>query len=117
MMQCPINRTFQLVGKKFTVLIIRNMLHRGHKRFNEFLGIEEINAKILSARLKEMEKDGLIERIVFSEIPVRVEYHITQKGKALEPILDQMSAYSMKYCSKEIFKDGKARSPEQVYGA
>ena len=117
MMQCPINRTFQLVGKKFTVLIIRNMIHRGHKRFNEFLEIEEINAKILSARLKEMEKDGLIERIVFSEIPVRVEYHITQKGKALEPILDQMSAYSMKYCSKEIFKDGKARSPEQVYGA
>jgi DNA-binding HxlR family transcriptional regulator len=116
MVQCPINHTFQLVGKKFTVLIIRNMIHRGHTRFNQFLAIEEINAKILSARLKEMEKDGLIERKVFSEIPVRVEYHITEKGKALEPILDQMSAFSMKYCPKEIFKDGKDRTPEQVYG-
>jgi len=92
------------------------MIHRDHRRFNEFLKIDEINAKILSVRLKEMENDGLIERKVFSEIPVRVEYHITEKGKALEPILDQMSAYSMKYCSKEIFKDGKARTPEQVYG-
>ena len=116
MVQCPINHTFRLVGKKFTVLIIRNMIHHGHTRFNQFLAIEEINAKILSARLKEMEKDGLIERKVFSEIPVRVEYHITEKGKALEPILDQMSAFSMKYCPKEIFKDGKERTPKQVYG-
>jgi DNA-binding HxlR family transcriptional regulator len=116
MIQCPINHTFQLVGKKFAVLIIRNMIHRGHKRFNEFLQIEGINAKILSARLKEMEKDGLIDRKVFSEIPIRVEYHITEKGRALEPILDQMSAFSMKYCSREIFRDGKGRSPEQVYG-
>ena len=116
MIHCPINHTFQLVGKKFTVLIIRNMIHRGHKRFNEFLEIEEINAKILSARLKEMEKDELIERKVYSETPVRIEYHITEKGKALEPILDQMSAFSMTYCSKEIFKDGKERSPKQVYG-
>jgi DNA-binding HxlR family transcriptional regulator len=116
MIQCPINHTFQLVGKKFAVLIIRNMIHLGHKRFNEFLEIEGINAKILSARLKEMEKDGLIDRKVFSEIPVKVEYRITEKGLALKPILDQMSAFSMKYFSKEIFKDGKGRSPEQVYG-
>jgi DNA-binding HxlR family transcriptional regulator len=116
MMQCPINHTFQLVGKKFTILILRNMMHRGNRRFNEFLEIEEINAKILSARLKEMEKNGLIERKVYSEIPVRIEYDITEKGRALEPILDQMSAFSMKYCAKDIFKDGKARRLEQVYG-
>ena len=116
MMQCPINRTFQLVGKKFTILIIRNMIHRDHKRFNQFLEIEEINAKILSARLKEMEHDGLIERKVYPDTPVRIEYHITEKGMALEPILDQMSAFSMKYCAKDIFKDGKARRHEQVYG-
>jgi DNA-binding HxlR family transcriptional regulator len=92
------------------------MIHRGHRRFNQFLEIEDINAKILSARLKEMEKDGLIERKVYAETPIRVEYNITEKGKALEPILDQMSAFSMKYCAKDIFKDGKARKPEQVYG-
>ena len=116
MVQCPIYHTFKLMGKKFTMLIIRNMIHLDHKRFNQFLDIEEINAKILSARLKEMEKDGLIERKVYPDTPVRVEYTITEKGRALEPILDQMSSFSMKYCAKEIFKDGRARKVEQVYG-
>jgi DNA-binding HxlR family transcriptional regulator len=115
MRECPINHTFKLVGKKFTMLIIRNMIHRDHKRFNQFLEIEEINAKILSARLKEMEKDGLIERKVYPDTPIRVEYTITEKGRALEPILDQMSAFSMKYCAKDVFNDGKARKLEQVY--
>src|SRR6266511_3841717 len=114
-MRCPINHTFKLVGKKFTMLIIRNMIHLDHKRFNQFLEIEEINAKILSARLKEMEKDGLIERKVYPDTPVRIEYIITEKGRALEPILNQMSAFSMKYCAKDIFKDGKVRKLEQVY--
>ena len=92
MIRCPINNTFRLVGKKFTILIIRNMIHLRHSRFNQFLEIEGINAKILSARLKEMERDGLIERNVYAETPIRVEYGITEKGRALEPILDQMSA-------------------------
>jgi DNA-binding HxlR family transcriptional regulator len=104
------------MGKKFTALIIRNMLHLGQKRFNQFLEIEDINAKILSARLKEMEKDGLIRREIFRETPVRIEYTLTEKGMALQPILDQMAAYSMKYCAKDVFKDGKARKLEQVYG-
>lgn len=115
MKECPINHTFKLVGKKFTMLIIRNMVHLDHKRFNQFLEIEDINAKVLSARLKEMERDGLIERKIYPDTPVRVEYTITEKGRALEPILDQMSAFSMKYCAKDIFKDGKTRKPEQVY--
>lgn len=116
MKECPINHTFKLVGKKFTMLIIRNMIHQEHKRFNQFLEIEDINAKVLSARLKEMEEDGLIERMIYPDKPVRIEYTITEKGKALAPILDQMSAFSMKYCAKDIFKDGKARKLEQVYG-
>jgi DNA-binding HxlR family transcriptional regulator len=116
MIRCPINNTFRLVGKKFTILIIRNMIHLRHSRFNQFLEIEGINAKILSARLKEMERDGLVERKVYTETPVRVEYGITEKGRALEPILDQMSAYSMRYCAKDIFKDGKPREPGEVYG-
>lgn len=115
MKECPINHTFKLVGKKFTMLIIRNMIHLDHKRFNQFLEIEDINAKVLSARLKEMERDGLIERKIYPDKPVRIEYTITEKGRALEPILDQMSAFSMKYCAKDIFKDGKTRKPEQVY--
>src|ERR1051326_6152238 len=115
MVECPINHTFSLVGKKFTVLIIRNMIHRGHNRFNQLLEIEGINAKILLARLKEMEKDGLIERKVYAESPVRVEYSLTEKGLALEPILKQMSAYSMRFCAKDVFKDGRPRRPDDVY--
>ena len=116
MKTCPINNSFRIVGKKFTMLILRNMMHVGQKRFNQFLEIEDINAKILSARLKEMEKDGLITRQVFHDTPVRIEYTLTEKGRALEPILDQMAEYSMKYCAKDVFKDGKARKLEDVYG-
>lgn len=113
---CPINNTLKIMGKKFTGLIIRDMVHLGHTRFNQFLEIEGINAKILSARLKEMEKDGLVKREVFSETPVRVEYTLTEKGRALQPILDQMASFSMKYCSRDVFKDGKPRKLEEVYG-
>jgi DNA-binding HxlR family transcriptional regulator len=113
---CPINNTFKIMGKKFTALIIRNMMHLGQKRFNQFLEIEDINAKILSARLKEMEKDGLIRRDVFHDTPVRIEYTLTEKGRALESILNHMAAFSMKYCAKDVFKDGKERKFEQVYG-
>ena len=115
MKECPINHTFKLIGKKFTMLIIRNMIHRDHKRFNQLLEIEDINAKVLSARLREMEEDGLIERKIYPEKPVRIEYTITEKGRALAPILDQLSAFSMRYCAKDIFKDGKTRKPEEVY--
>lgn len=115
--RCPINNTFQIMGKKFTVLILRNMIYLNQTRFNKLLeSIEKINAKTLSLRLKEMEKDGLIKRKVYDESPVRIEYEMTEKGMALEPILEQMSAFSMKYFPKEIFKDGKPRTLEEVYG-
>jgi DNA-binding HxlR family transcriptional regulator len=72
------------------------MMHRSQTRFNQFREIEEINAKVLSARLKEMEKDGLITREAYHEIPVGVEYTLTEKGRALESILYQMAAFENK---------------------
>ena len=77
---CPIDTTFRLVGKKFTILIIREMM-RDKTRFNQFLdSIEGINPKILSARLKEMEKSGLIRRKVYStETPVRIDISLLRK--------------------------------------
>jgi DNA-binding HxlR family transcriptional regulator len=114
---CPINNTFQIMGKKFTVLILRNMIYLNQTRFNKLLdSIEGINAKTLSLRLKEMEKDGLIKRKIYNESPVRIEYEMTEKGMALEPILEHMSAFSMKYFAKQIFKDGKPRTFDEVYG-
>ena len=115
--RCPINNTFQIIGKKFTVLILRNMIYLNQIRFNKLLNsIEGINAKTLSIRLKEMEKDGLIRRKIYNESPIRIEYEMTEKGMALEPILEQMSAFSMKYFPKEIFKNGKPRTFDEVYG-
>jgi len=113
---CPIDNTFKIIGKKFTVHIIRNMAMLGQSRFNQLLdSIEDANPKTLSARLKEMEKAGLISRNVFDEVPIRIEYTLTKKGKDLQGILDQMAAFSMKHYSKTVFKDGKQRSYKQVF--
>jgi DNA-binding HxlR family transcriptional regulator len=114
---CPINYTFKFIGKKFSVLILRNMINGKQSRFNQLLNsIEKSNPKTLSTRLREMERLGLIKRKVYSnERPIRVEYSLTQKGLALQPILDMMAAYSMKYCSKDIFKDAKPREFKEIY--
>jgi len=116
MKACPIDNTFAIIGKKFTVHILRNMTRLNQTRFNEFLDtIEGINPKTLSARLREMGKNGLIERKIYPGTPVRIEYSMTDKGKALTPILEQMAAFSMKYCAKDVFKDGKPRAFKQVF--
>lgn len=114
---CPINNTFKLIGKKFTVLILRNMINGKQSRFNQLLNsIEKSNPKTLSTRLREMQRLGLIKRKVYShEIPIRIEYYPTQKALALQPILDMMAAYSMKYCSKDVFKDAKPREFKEIY--
>jgi DNA-binding HxlR family transcriptional regulator len=114
MKACPVDTTSKLIGKKYTVLLIRNMLSN-HKRFNQFLeSIEGMNQKILSTRLKEMEREGLVTRKVYAEMPLRVEYFLTEKGRATKPILDHMAAFSLQYCSKDVFEDGKARSLQDV---
>jgi DNA-binding HxlR family transcriptional regulator len=114
MKACPVDTTSKIIGKKYTILLIRNMLSN-HKRFNQFLeSIEGMNQKILSTRLKEMEREGLVTRKVYAEMPLRVEYFLTEKGRATKPILDQMAAFSLQYCSKDVFEDGKPRSLQDV---
>ena len=103
---CPVFNTLNIIGKKFTLLLLRNMIFLKQKRFNEFLNsIEEINPKTLSIRLKELERDRLIKREVFNETPVRIEYYLTEKGKALQPILEQMALFSMKFCCEMVFEN------------
>lgn len=107
---CPIETTFQLIGKKWTVLLIRDMT-RGLKRFNQFLAsIAGLNPKTLAIRLKEMEKNGIIERKIIASSPVHTEYLLTEKGKALWPILDAMANYSTRWNSHKIFSDEKPRT-------
>ena len=114
---CPVDNTFKIVGKKFTIHILRNMMFLNQTRFIQFLeSVEGINPKTLSVRLREMEKNSLIKRKVYPDTPVRVEYTITEKGEALKPIITQMAEFSMKYCSHDVFKDGKPRTVQQVFG-
>jgi len=117
MKACPIDNTFKIVGKKFTIHILRNMIFLNQTRFSEFLeSVEGINPKTLSVRLREMEKSGLIKRKIYPDTPIRIEYTLTEKGEGLKSIIMQMAAFSMKYCSPDVFKDGKPRTVEQVFG-
>jgi len=113
---CPVDNTFKIIGKKFTFHIVRNMAMRNQTRFNEFLGtIENINSKTLAIRLKELEETKIIKRTVYDEVPPKVEYTLTKKGKDLQGIIDQMATFSMKHYPKTVFKDGKQRNYKQVF--
>jgi DNA-binding HxlR family transcriptional regulator len=114
MKRCPLDNTSKLIGKKFTLLILRNMMSN-QTRFNQFIeSIEGINPKTLSTRLKEMEKNGLIHRKIYHETPIKIEYFLTEKGIALKSILDQMATFSVHFCPKDVFKDGKPRTYEEI---
>lgn len=111
---CPINYTFTIIGKKFTVLIMRNMMLFGHSHFNEFLEIEGINPKTLSQRLKEMQRNGLIERRVYPGTPVNIEYSLTEKGRALKPVLEQLMLFSMQHYPGQVCKGGQPMTLEDL---
>jgi DNA-binding HxlR family transcriptional regulator len=114
MKNCPLDITSKLIGKKFTVLILRNMMSN-QTRFNQFIeSIEGINPKTLSTRLKEMEKNGLIRRKIYHETPIRIEYYMTKKGMELKSILDQMVIFSTRYCANDVFKDEKPRTYKEI---
>jgi DNA-binding HxlR family transcriptional regulator len=82
----------------------------GKKHFNELLdSVEGINSKTLSLRIREMEQDGLIKRHVFNEMPLRIEYELTEKALRLRPILEQMGEFSTRYCAADVFRDKKPR--------
>jgi DNA-binding HxlR family transcriptional regulator len=108
---CPIEATFKIIGKKWTILIIREML-RGTKQFNRFLeNIEGITPKVLTERLRELQRLGIVKRRIVSEYPVRVEYEMTDLGKEFEPVLLAAASFSMRNLPKIVFKDGRPRNP------
>jgi DNA-binding HxlR family transcriptional regulator len=112
---CPIQNTFDLIGRKFTILILRDIMLYGKKHFNELLdSVEGINSKTLSLRIRELEWDGLIRRHIFHEMPLRVEYELTEKAMRLRPILEQMGEFSTRYCASDVFKDKKPRAFSDV---
>ena len=98
--ECPVAATVQLIGNKWKLLIIRNLLVRPW-RFNELhKNLEGISQKVLTDSLRQMEADGLITRTVYAEVPPRVEYALSELGETLKPILDAMKAWGESYKKK-----------------
>ena len=109
---CPIETTFKIIGKRWTVLIIREIL-RGNTHFNRFMeNIDGISPKVLTERLRELEQLGIIRRRIVSEYPVKVEYSLTDLGRGFEPVLLSAASFSMKYMPRTVFKDGRSRTPK-----
>ena len=96
---CPVETTLMLIGDKWKVLILRDLLP-GKKRFGELKkSIGSVSQKVLTAQLRDMEKSGLLIRTVYPEVPPRVEYTLTELGKSLKPILDAMWNWGEEYKS------------------
>ena len=94
---CPIEITLQLIGNKWKVLIIRDLL-TGTKRFNELMrSVTGITQKVLTSNLRSMEEAGLLIRTVYPQVPPKVEYALTEMGKSLQPILDSMASWGNNY--------------------
>ena len=87
---CPVETTLMLIGDKWKVLILRDLLS-GTKRFGELKkSVGNVSQKVLTAQLRDMENNGLISRKVYAEVPPKVEYTLTELGESLKPILDAM---------------------------
>lgn len=97
---CPVETTLTLIGDKWKVLILRDLLP-GTKRFGELKkSIGTVSQKVLTAQLRDMENSGLVNRKVYAEVPPRVEYSLTELGQSLKPILDAMQDWGMEYKAK-----------------
>jgi len=97
---CPVETTLMIIGNKWKVLILRELLS-GTKRFGELKkSIGSVSQKVLTAQLRDMEEKGLLERKVYAEVPPKVEYTLTETGYSLKPILDAMYAWGENYKSK-----------------
>ncbi|BCJ87242.1 winged helix-turn-helix transcriptional regulator [Effusibacillus dendaii] len=83
----------QLLGKRWTVLILYQLLS-GPQRFSEIESALPVSGRLLSERLKELEEEGLVNRQIYAEVPIRVEYSLTEKGNALEPIIRGIQKWS-----------------------
>lgn len=97
---CPVETTLMLIGDKWKVLILRDLID-GTKRFGELKkSIGSVSQKVLTSQLQDMEEKGLVNRKVSAEVPPRVEYTLTEFGQSLKPILDAMWNWGEEYQAK-----------------
>lgn len=98
---CPVATTVQLIGSKWKLLIMRNLLERPW-RFNELRkNLEGISQKVLTDSLRSMEDDGIITRTVYPEVPPRVEYALSELGESMRPIIKAMEQWGLDYKNRK----------------
>ena len=94
---CPVATTVQLIGSKWKLLIMRNLLVRPW-RFNELQrDLEGISQKVLTSSLRSMEEDGIVIRTVYDEVPPRVEYSLSELGESMRPVIKSMEEWGTEY--------------------
>ena len=100
--ECPVATTVQLIGNKWKLLILRNLMYDSKQRFKDFIKtIPAISKKVLTDNLRSLEEDKLVEREVFAEVPPRVEYSLSPLGQSIKPILDAMYVWGTNYKTSE----------------
>lgn len=98
---CPVETTLSLIGDKWKVLVLRDLFLNGTMRFGQLKkSIGTVSQKVLTAQLRDMEKNGLLHREVYAEVPPRVEYSLTQTGQSLKPVIVVMWNWGMDYKAK-----------------
>jgi len=96
--KCPVAKTLDLIGERWTILILRDLFLHGSRRYQDFQdSLAGAAPNTLSARLKTMEAEGLIARRLYSEHPPRLEYHLTEKGKSLRPVLKALREWGQQH--------------------
>jgi DNA-binding HxlR family transcriptional regulator len=95
---CPIARALDVIGERWTILLLRDLLRQGSRRFQDFQeSLPGVAPNTLSARLKAMEAHGLIARRLYSEHPPRLEYYLTDKGRSLGPVLKALWEWGQRH--------------------
>ena len=95
---CPVARTLDLIGERWTILMLRDLFLHGPRRFQDFQeSLTGVAPNTLSARLKDMEANGLIARRLYSEHPPRLEYHLTEKGKSLGSVVRALRDWGQRH--------------------
>ena len=118
---CPVCRTADIVCGKWTLLVIRD-LAEGRSRFCELeRSLQGISPRTLSLRLRALEEEGVVERQTFPEVPPRVEYALTEKGRALVPLIEDMRAYGLKWlfadCEQPVADSAREQDREPAIAA
>ena len=98
---CPVEYTASLIANKWKIIILRELLG-GTRRYNELTrNVVGISSKVLTENLRELEKDGILSRKVYPEVPPKVEYSLTKKGNDLKNVIEAMKLFGQKYKGKE----------------